>query len=252
MKIAAVFTDYDGTLAPSDVPRQDSAIPAPLLSVHSDISLRNPVAIVTSKDLDFVKPRTPFAWAWSAVLGLEARLRDGSGHQAQVSDGLQRVLERVRRILPAKVIVEEKHGTDGRLLGVSLDWGTLPGPPPAEIKVAENAFRGEGFQVGSYSGVRYTDIYAALTDKGSAVRELVELLGVKGPVMYLGDTEADNEAFDECEVGVCVDHSQPTDCLECDFTLRYQELPSMLNRLLANGFESDDALTKAAREVKGS
>ena len=250
MKIAAIFTDYDGTLAPSDVRREDSVIPGPLLSVLSEISSRIPVAIVTSKDLDFVRPRTPFAWAWSTVLGLEVRLRDGSGRQAHVTMDLQGVLESGRKTLPAEVVVEEKRGTDGALLGVSLDWTSIPGSPPAELKVAKTAFRGEGFQIGSYEGVKYMDIYAAPTDKGSAVRELVHLLGVEGPVMYLGDTEADNDAFKECGVSICIEHSQPTGGLNCGYSVQYLELPTLLERLLADRFEFDGAEAKATKGAR--
>jgi trehalose-6-phosphatase len=250
MKIAALFTDYDGTLAPADVRREDSAVPAPLLSVLSDISSRIPVAIVTSKDMEFVVPRTPFAWAWSTVLGLEVRLKDGSGVRAPFSGDLRGTLDRVAGIMPSKVIVEEKRGTDGSLLGVSLDWRLMPGPPPAALKVAEARFRAEGFQVGSYAGAKYMDVYVAHTDKGLALRELVNLLGVRGPVMYLGDTEADNEAFEACEVGVCVEHSQRVEGLVCDYVVRNQELPSMLAALLESGFEFEEALMRAPKEVR--
>lgn len=250
MKIAALFTDYDGTLAPADVRRADSAVPGPLLSVLSQISARIPVAIVTSKDLDFVKPRTPFAWAWATVLGLEVRLRDGSGYRARVSENFRRVLGRIRKTLSPEVIVEEKRGTDGSLLGVSLDWASTSEPPLAELKVAEALFRAEGFQVNKYSGERYMDVYAAPSDKGSAARALVDLLGVKGPVMYLGDTEADNEAFRECEVAVCVDHHQRTDHLDCDLAIRYQELPGLLSALLTGDLEFEDAQLRAGREMR--
>lgn len=244
MRVAGLFTDYDGTLAPADVRREDSAVPAQLLAALSQVSSQIPVAVVTSKDLGFVRPRTPFAWAWAGVLGLEVKLRDGSGRLTQVSDEFAETLTRVREALPPDIIVEEKRGTDGRLLGVSLDWTSATGSSPPELKGAESAFEAGGFQVDKYAGERYTDVYAAHIDKGMAVRELTNLLGVKGPVAYLGDSEADNEAFEECEIPICVEHSQRADRLKCNLAVRPEELPPLLTALVASGFEFEDALAR--------
>jgi trehalose-phosphatase len=250
LKIAALFTDYDGTLAPAGVRREDSSVPAPLASVLARISSLIPVAVITSKDMEFVRPRTPFAWAWATVMGLEVRLSDGSGTQVRVSEELSKVLRRVMKGLPSEVIVEVKRGTDGTILGASLDWTLTRGPPPAEVKAAEATFRSEGFQVDAPEGAKYIDVFAAPADKGSAVRALVDFLGAKGPVMYLGDTQADNEAFRACEVPVCVHHSQSVDNLDCDFFVLYQELPDMLEVLLRNGLQFDYPLNRANWEAR--
>ncbi len=250
MKVTGLFTDYDGTLAPTDVRREDSGVPGPLLSAISQVSSGIPVAIVTSKDLKFVKQRTPFAWAWAAVLGLEVRLRDGSGRLAQVSEDFRQILVGVRKALPSDIVVEEKLGSDGSLLGVALDWTLASDSPPPELKEAESAFETGGFQITKYTGERYTDIYAAPIDKGVGVRELVDLLGVEGPVMYLGDSEADNEAFEACEIPICVVHSQKTDHLNCDFAVRPEELPGFLTALVSSGFEFEGALARVSGVTK--
>jgi len=241
MRIVALFTDYDGTIAPAGVRREDSAVPGPLFSVLSEISSRIPVAIITSKDLKFVRPRTTFACAWATVLGLEVRLRDGGGHQANVSSNLPRVLESVRRTFPAGTVVEEKHGTDGTLLGASLDWTSVPRQTGDELTEAKKAFRAAGLQVNVYEGEKYVDVYAAPADKFSAFTELVKLLHIKGSVMYMGDSEADDGVFEVCDLAVCVSHSQRTEHLHCGLTVDYEELPEMLARLLSNGLESRNA-----------
>ncbi len=250
MKVAALFTDYDGTIAPADVPREDSHVPGPLLSVLSQISSRVPVAVITSKDFAFVKPRTPFASAWATVLGLEIRLRNGFGRQARVPRNFRQVFTRIRKALPSGILVEEKRGTDGSLLGASLDWSSVSESPPRELDKADFAFRNEGFQVRRYADEKYIDVFAKPTDKGRAVRELINLLGVRGPIMYLGDSEADNGAFEECDVAVCVEHSQSIHHLDYDFAVKYQELPGMLAALLSSGFEFGDPLVSATKEAK--
>ena len=237
MKIAALFTDYDGTIAPAGVRREDSVVPGPLFSVLSEVSSKVPVAIITSKDLKFVRPKTTFAWAWATVLGLEVRLRNGDGEQVSVSDDLRRVLDRIRFSLPSGTVVEEKHGTDGSLLGVSLDWTSIDEPIGPTLTEAERAFTAAGLNLNMYEGEKYADIYAAPVDKSSAFRTLVKLLHIRGSVMYLGDSEADNGAFDVCDVGICVMHSQKTEHLRFGFAVEYPELPEMLARLLSNGLE---------------
>jgi trehalose-6-phosphatase len=248
MKIAALFTDYDGTLAPADVSRRDSAIPSPLLAVLSKISSRIPVAVITSKDFKFIKPRTPFAWAWATCMGLELRSKAGRCRRVRVSQKLVKVLTEVRRTLSPLTIVEEKRGSNGSLLGVSLDWSLVSKHPPRDVERAERSFIAKGFQVNRYIGNRYLDVYGAPTDKGVALKGLVSMLGVSGPVMYLGDSEADNGAFGACDVSVGVDHSQRMDLLRSRFFVQYKGVTEMLADFLANGLKSAGATHAWSKE----
>lgn len=240
MRVSALFTDYDGTIAPADVSREESAVPTSLLSVLEEISSRIPVAIVTSKDLRFVRPRTAFAWAWGTVLGLELRKRDGSGRIARVSGRLQEAAESMRATIPPEVIMEEKRGSDGALLGVSFDWTGWERPSLAGLEAVEKSFRGKGFMVDRYPGATYMDVYAALTDKGRALRSLSKMLPARRPIMYLGDTEADNRAFEAADISVGVMHRQRSGALRCRYSVGFGGLRDMLARLLADGFEFDE------------
>lgn len=75
-KVAAILSDFDGTLCPtSDIgcSYNDSyMIPQTLEDVLNKISLTIPISIVTSKDFGFIYPKTKkFAKILSCVLGLE-------------------------------------------------------------------------------------------------------------------------------------------------------------------------------------
>lgn len=247
MKVSALFTDYDGTLAPADVTREDSAIPQPLLSVLEEISSMIPVAVITSKDLRFVKPRTAFAWGWATALGLEVRKRDGSGHLATVSGRLEEMMESVRETLPSQITVEEKRGGDGTLLGVSLDWTTWGSPSMDILDDAERVFRERGFQVDRYLGATYMDVYDAPADKGRALRDLARVLPARRPIMYLGDTEADNKAFEAADISVGVLHRPKAENLLCRYAIQYGDLKDALSDLLVHGLEFDGSSTRWGR-----
>lgn len=83
-----------------------------------------------------------------------------------------------------------------------------------------------------------------------AVRELVDLLGVRGPVMYLGDNEADNAAFEECEIPICIERSQRADRLNCDLAVRPEELPGLLAALVTSEFEFEGALARVGKVTR--
>jgi HAD superfamily hydrolase (TIGR01484 family) len=72
MQIAAILSDYDGTLSPTDSIRsKENAIPEGLENILWDISEKIPVCIVSSKDFGFLHKRTRFANVASCILGIE-------------------------------------------------------------------------------------------------------------------------------------------------------------------------------------
>jgi hydroxymethylpyrimidine pyrophosphatase-like HAD family hydrolase len=80
VKIGALFADYDGTIAPSSVTREDSRVPPEVADKLKVLSSLIPIAIITSKDYAFIHPRTEFASAWACCSGLEITLANGNIH----------------------------------------------------------------------------------------------------------------------------------------------------------------------------
>ncbi|HZD36850.1 MAG TPA: hypothetical protein VE130_16715 [Nitrososphaeraceae archaeon] len=71
-KIEAIFSDYDGTLCPTNSAKNvSSIIPKDLESALWKMSQIIPVCIISSKDYHFLYPRTRFAWVLSCMMGIE-------------------------------------------------------------------------------------------------------------------------------------------------------------------------------------
>ena len=80
-RLAAILSDFDGTLCPtSGIKYNDNSsdfIPRSIEEILCEISLTIPIGIITSKDFDFIYPKTrKFAKILSCILGLEMFVLD--------------------------------------------------------------------------------------------------------------------------------------------------------------------------------
>ena len=80
-RLAAILSDFDGTLCPtSGIKYNDNSsdfIPRSIEEILCEISLTVPIGIITSKDFDFIYPKTrKFAKILSCILGLEMFVLD--------------------------------------------------------------------------------------------------------------------------------------------------------------------------------
>lgn len=250
-KIDAIFTDYDGTIAPSNVPREESRVPKPILSTLVDLSSKLFIAVVTSKDYHFIKSRTcAFAKAWACITGLDVRLaasisEERRGYIAkETMESLRRTkslhvnrsLTRIKAKLPQGVIIEHKRASDRRKtrLGFSIDWTGGPMLTRSEVKSIVKDIEADGLYVTHSPWETYIDAFACKPSKGAAVSILRSLLGFSGRMLYLGDSDADNDAFDKADISIGIDHGQPTETLRCRYLLRSDDLGIFLQALLEN------------------
>ena len=241
MKISAILSDYDGTLAPEDVTREASRVPKDIQDALLRLSSSVPIGIVTSKDIGFIRPRTAFARAWSCVSGIETVLSDGRVFATPVN-GLHEALQYVKQN-NSGLTLELKRSTTGDVLGFSLDWRTAAPPAAEYIRTTIEALTRMGLTV-VYDPTRpYVDFFGAKPDKGRAVRELKKLLGVSGHVLFMGNSITDNPAFEEADLAICVAHGQELKELKCGFMLRPDELGGFLQSL------ADDTLSLDLRTL---
>jgi len=252
-KIGAIFSDYDGTLAPDDVPLESSRVPLRIEEPLQRIASSIPIAIVTSKDFDFVRPRTTFASAWACASGLEIVLSDGTaiehpGKEEEEEQGrlqLQEGLEYVKTLGEDGVTLELKRSTKGKLLGFSVDWrrtrrGSVPPAPSGRfIRDVMVDLAERGLVVLHDSSWPYFDVFGTMPDKGRAIRRLKHLLHVGRNIVYLGDSVVDNSGFKVADVSVCVDHGQDIRSVCSQFSVRYRQLGSFLTSLYAAGLFLD-------------
>jgi len=236
LKIRGLFCDYDGTLAPLNVPRNRSAVPPSLARTLWRIHGSVPVAIVTAKDYASVGGRTPFADAWACVYGVETILKEGERRVATPLPDFARVLE-LARGMPNHPFIEVKRTSAGEVCGVCIEWRRRGAPPAESLDTNIARIRRLGLQVLYYSLYPMLDIIPQRHDKGVAVGVLRDMLGINGMVMYIGDTPADNPAFALADVGIGIQNDWSKGTLDCDFYVTRNRLGSFLAALFENGLE---------------
>ena len=128
MKIEGLFSDYDGTLSPLEVRRQDAAISQRLRRFLRTMSKRIPIGIVTTKDLDFIRQRMPFVHGISAIAGLQMQvgekiITDERALKAtrNVEKGCQEALSKIIEI-GDEIVIERKTTEDDELIAFCIDW----------------------------------------------------------------------------------------------------------------------------------
>jgi HAD superfamily hydrolase (TIGR01484 family) len=242
VRIAALFLDFDGTLSPANVPRESAEVPAPVKSSLEEIARLLPVSIITTKDMSFICERTRFAGAWAAIGGLEVKIGEKVFISQRAEDKLPLIkialdhAERRVKEIDKKIYVEKKAASNGAVAAFCIDWRLTEDWNSIKVKIEPLLrFYGRlGLSVYRYEGRPYSDVYPIEVSKGDALLVLKRELKIGGPLMYMGDSETDNPAFDLADVSIGVVHSETYPLLKCDYLVRFVDVQKFLRELLDN------------------
>ncbi len=239
--INGLFLDYDGTISPLDVDRQHSRVPPHLEAILNIIRKSIPIGIITTKDLPFIIPRTVFAYAWSAIAGLEMKV----GSQLFLTQGIEQNLPTLlealiyakQNIKPGGVI-EEKCDYRGLPLAFCVDWRQIKNQKEARAMYTPILAycKSQSVKVIEYEDKPYFDVYYCSIDKGQALKKMKSKLGLSDGILYMGDSVTDNAAFKAADISIGVTTGKKPDDLDCQYWIKFDEVAYFLNFLHKNQF----------------
>lgn len=250
VKIQALFSDFDGTLSPLELRREDVYMPPRLKRLLTKASTKIKLGIVTTKDLTFIKERVPFAHGIAATCGLEMQIGDRTYVDERVREPNKKIeiayKEALTRILPIpdNIVIERKETEEGNLLAFCIDWRLSKNWNEARRKTTPllTFCKEQGLFVVESDISPFANVFPFQVDKGAAYLKLRTELGVTGPAMYLGDSEIDDSAFQLAEVSVGIKHRRVMPHLQCKYRVEFLELEGFLSNLIDADFDFQEEM----------
>jgi HAD superfamily hydrolase (TIGR01484 family) len=250
VKVEAIFSDYDGTLSPLEVRREDAFISPRRRRLLTKAGRSVQIGIITTKDLSFIKERVPFADGIAATCGLEIQVGDKiiideriQLPNKKVEKAYQEVLAGILQ-MPDNVSVERKETENGDLVAFCIDWRLARDWPEAQRKTAPilASCTEQGLYVVESGISPFANVFPVEVSKGDAFVRLRKEMGVTGSVIYLGDSEADNPAFQIADISIGIKHRRTVPELLSKYVLEYFELDGFLSNLIDADFEFRDEM----------
>jgi HAD superfamily hydrolase (TIGR01484 family) len=250
LKISAIFSDYDGTLSQLESRREDAVLSPMIRRLLSKASKKITFGIITTKDLSFIRDRVPFAHGISASCGLEMQVGEKIVLDDRVREPNQ-VLEKtyqdiLKKILQARdnLVIERKESEDEHLIAFCIDWRMARNWDEARKLAAPllTFCRTQGLYVVESEVSPFANVFPTKVDKGEAFERLKEALGVAGAIMYLGDSEADDAAFQRADISVGVKHRRIMPKLQCKYRVEFFELENLLTELIDSDFDFKESM----------
>ncbi len=244
--------DYDGTVAPLNVPRSQSAVSQDNLSILNRISTKIPIGVLSTKNLAFLVKRTPFAHGWSGLGGLETKIGTTISriYTQEQAFQLRKAMDHVRRLIGIadEIVVEEKQDSTGAVVAFCVDWRQAKKKDSAMNRAATMLAHCETLPltVISYKQQPFFDVFPCTIDKGKALLDMKQRLGLllEDGVLYLGDSVVDNSAFQVADIAVGVVSEATGDDLICKYFVKFDDLHVFLEDLLQHSFRFNANLCK--------
>jgi trehalose-phosphatase len=200
---SALLLDYDGTLAPFSLDRDQAGPYGGVTIVLQKIvdAGRTRLVIVTGRDAREVGPLlrlqpSPEVWG---THGLQRLRPDGTCEMPEIPPNVARALEDAQRWLRyqgLESLAESKPGS------VAVHWRRFGQMAASELR--SRILLG-WFQIAERGSLKLlefdggVEMRMAGLDKGDAVRTILEEVGPEVPIAYLGDDATDEPAFQALE-----------------------------------------------------
>jgi trehalose 6-phosphate phosphatase len=196
---AVLLLDYDGTLAPFHI-RRDQAYPYPGVALLLQEIVRNArtrVIVITGRDAEDILPLLnvhPRPEVWG-VHGLQRLNTDGSMKMPQLDERTLNGLSDADRWLGYQQL---RHTAEFKAGSIAVHWRGLSANDAEDLRarallgwrpIAEH----NGLNLLEFDGG--IEIRAFEADKGDAVRAFLDEISPNTPVAYLGDDNTDEAAF---------------------------------------------------------
>lgn len=286
MQISAILSDYDGTLSPTI--NLNSSGKTNILTNHRtqtdldkilwEISSKRIIAVVSTKDFNFLHERTRFANIISCMMSIETIILEHTDigisykkkcvQKSILNVGveiLRKNCQKIESIIDGislkfkDVSIYRKLTYKRNLLGgVTFDWRQLDDWNSIRKKVEQHILRTSNvfdnnseypLFVQKYSSHPFIDIYSAICSKGIAYDNIKKIIHDSSnkfenrKILYLGDSENDNPAFRKADVSIGVKSDERLNPkLDCQYSIRFNQLPKFLISLLKNDFNFSEKL----------
>jgi hypothetical protein len=207
------------------------------------IRKRIPVAIITTKSLEFVVAKTPFACAWSALGGLETKVGEITSGESCLKNttAVATALLYAKSLSKEVLTIEEKRDSRRKVVAFSVDWRFADNQDKAEKTAMKIRSFCESLPVVTitYTAEPFFDVFPCAVNKGKSLLYLKKKLGVLDGVMFMGDSPLDNSAFELADIKVGVIHTETPKNLACDHFVRFEDIAVFFNCLIENDFLFD-------------
>ena len=286
MQISTILSDYDGTLSPTTYLNSDNKTgrlsncrnQIELDRILWEISSKRTIAIVSTKDFNFLHDRTKFANIISCMMSIEtmilkhidtARCYKNSCVKKSMlnidfeilrknSQKLESIIDRIS-LKFKNVSIYRKLTFKGSILGgVTIDWRHLEEWNSIKKKIEQDVIRISNqindsseypLFVQTYSSHPFVDIYSTMCSKEIAYDKICKIIHSNFDkfrnknILYLGDSENDNPAFRKADVSIGVKSDKRLKPkLDCQYLIDFSQLPKFLMNLLKNDFNFSEKL----------
>jgi HAD superfamily hydrolase (TIGR01484 family) len=286
MQIGAILSDYDGTLCPTDYLVSDNKTgrltnyrnQIELDRVLWEISSRRTIAIVSTKDFNFLHDRTRFAKILSCMMSIETILQHiGSATcyknrcvqksilnvdlkiLSKNSKKLESIIDMVSLKFSDLTIYRKLTFKRNLLAGVTIDWRHLDDWYSIKKKIERNVLIMSNeindsseypLFVQRYSSHPFVDIFSTMCSKGMAYDNIRKIIHNSNDdkfknknILYLGDSENDNPAFRKADLSIGVKSDERLNPkLDCQYLIDFSQLPNFLIKLSKNKFNFSEKL----------